>query len=190
MKTQTSSAQKGAVLVVALIMLLLITVLAVSSFNMSKGNLQIAGNLQSRQQTASLAHATLEEAISSTAFIQGVFSTNCALDDRPARCTDINGDGVNDVAVRVTQANCVLVQALANDQLTLAQGSPDAGCAVGANPTSFGVSGGGTGQDSLCSTAVWDLTALGRDLLLSTQVDVRQGVELVVMNNDVVTWCP
>jgi Tfp pilus assembly protein PilX len=190
MKPQTFSAQKGAVLVVALIMLLLITVLGVSSFNMSKGNLQIAGNLQSRQQAASLAHAAIEEAISSTTFIQGVFSTNCALEGQPARCTDINGDGVNDVAVRVTQANCVLVQALRNDDLNLNPTSPNAGCAVGATSTAFGVSGAGTGENSLCSTALWDLNALGRDLLLSTEVGVRQGVRLIVMNNDVVTWCP
>ena len=37
--------QRGATLIVSLIMLLLITLLAISSFTLGKGNLQIVGNM-------------------------------------------------------------------------------------------------------------------------------------------------
>ncbi|MEK7736556.1 MAG: hypothetical protein AAB319_02190, partial [Pseudomonadota bacterium] len=43
--------QRGATLVIGLIMLVLLTLMAVSSFNLGKSNLQIVGNMQFRNQT-------------------------------------------------------------------------------------------------------------------------------------------
>jgi len=47
--------QRGAALIVSLIMLLLITLLAISSFTVGKSNLQIVGNMQQRAQALAAA---------------------------------------------------------------------------------------------------------------------------------------
>src|SRR5437763_142545 len=47
--TRFPGRQRGATLIVSLIMLLLITLLAVSSFTLGKANLQIVGNIQQRE---------------------------------------------------------------------------------------------------------------------------------------------
>ncbi|TLY72603.1 MAG: hypothetical protein E6K46_03125 [Gammaproteobacteria bacterium] len=49
--TRFPGRQRGATLIVSLIMLLLITLLAVSSFTLGKANLQIVGNMQQRWPT-------------------------------------------------------------------------------------------------------------------------------------------
>src|SRR5207302_6258410 len=60
--------QRGATLIVSLIMLLLITLLAVSSFTLGKGNLQIVGNMQQRQQAFAAAQGAVASVISSNQF--------------------------------------------------------------------------------------------------------------------------
>ena len=69
MTTYSNNRQRGVVLVVALIMLLLVTFMAVSGFNLTQGNLQIIGNMESRTQAFNVANAAIEEAVSSTLFV-------------------------------------------------------------------------------------------------------------------------
>src|SRR5205823_12777067 len=120
--------QRGATMIVSLIMLLLITLLAISSFTLGKGNLQIVGNMQQRQQAFAAAQAALATVISSTQFtttpadairnpcgahtpcMNGNVTIDCNSVANTA-CVDINGDGVPDVNVAVTAA-CPAIQPL------------------------------------------------------------------------------
>ena len=61
--------QRGISLVVGLIMLLLMTLLAISAFQASNVNLRIAGNMQVRQETLAAAQTATEQVLSSPAFI-------------------------------------------------------------------------------------------------------------------------
>src|SRR5258708_19445384 len=63
-----SSRQKGATLVVGMIMLILISLLAVASFRLGKTDLQIVGNMQQRKQALSPAQQTVEQVISTIQF--------------------------------------------------------------------------------------------------------------------------
>ena len=66
--TRFNHRERGATLIVSLIMLLLITLLAVSSFTLGKGNLQIVGNMQQRNQAFAAAQGAVAAVISSTQF--------------------------------------------------------------------------------------------------------------------------
>ena len=60
--------QRGAAMIVALIVLILMSVFAISAFNSSSANLRIVGNMQARQEGISAAQDAIERTISSAAF--------------------------------------------------------------------------------------------------------------------------
>ena len=108
--------QRGAALIVSLIMLLLITLLAISSFTVGKSNLQIVGNMQQRAQALSAAQSTIATVISSIQFTLtpadairnacgggSCVDGNVVIDCNGANtaCVDNNGDGIADVNVTV-----------------------------------------------------------------------------------------
>ncbi|TLY59071.1 MAG: hypothetical protein E6K48_12365 [Gammaproteobacteria bacterium] len=65
--TRFPGRQRGATLIVSLIMLLLITLLAVSSFTLGKANLQIVGNMQQRNQAFAAAQGAVAAVIIASA---------------------------------------------------------------------------------------------------------------------------
>ena len=61
--------QRGATLLVSLIMLVVLTLFAVSAFNLSSVNLKIAGNYQDQKEMEAIAQQAIEQVISTpTAF--------------------------------------------------------------------------------------------------------------------------
>jgi len=57
--------QRGATLIVGLIMLVLITLMVLSAFTMSSSNLKSVGNMQSRDEATAAANVALEQVLSS-----------------------------------------------------------------------------------------------------------------------------
>ncbi|MBA5690695.1 PilX N-terminal domain-containing pilus assembly protein [Rugamonas apoptosis] len=182
--------QRGFTLIVALVMLLLVTMLALTSFNLGKTNLQVVSNMQHRNEAIAAADQTLEEVISSTQF----FTTPTDALPSPcngtpnSRCIDSNGDGKPDVTVTITPApKCVKAQAIKNTALDMSK-SEDVGCALGGGQ-SFGVAGSVTG-DSLCEDSVWEVHAVASDAVTESQVEVTRGIAVRVAKDDVATSCP
>jgi Tfp pilus assembly protein PilX len=64
--TRGHQRQRGATLVIALIMLVVLTLFAVAGFNLSSVNLRIAGNYQDQKTLESLAQQAIEQVISTT----------------------------------------------------------------------------------------------------------------------------
>lgn len=89
--------QRGAILIVALIMLTLVTLIGVSSFNMVKIDLQVAHNAEVRAQAASFAQVAIDDVISSGDFWKAAASTR----------KYFNGVTVGDVEVVVSKARCI-----------------------------------------------------------------------------------
>lgn len=181
--------QQGAVLIVALIMLVLITIMGVASFNLGRGNLQIVGNMEARQQSQLSAQAAVEEVISNTLFYQqpeNVFTASCGPN---TRCYDLNKDGTTDVTVRVTpNPSCVTVRQIEMNELKLDDPN-DEGCSQGARQD-FGITGSNAGKYSLCSNTVWDIRAIGLEENTGARAQVRQGVGVRIPHTDVETSCP
>lgn len=183
--TRIPSRQRGATLIVSLIMLLLITLLAVSSFTLGKGNLQIVGNMQQRTQAFAAAQQAVATTISTTQFTatpanaiavpcNGVANTVCA---------SVNDDGNNDIVALVTPT-CDSIQPIPVSQLNWANPN-DAGCLVNQSQD-FGVAGGATGN-SMCANSVWDVNASATDQMSGANYVIDEGVAVRV---PVTTVCP
>lgn len=170
--------QRGAVLLVALIMLLLVTLLAVSGFNITQTNLKVVQNMESRNQAKSAANAAIEEAISSVQFLntpKSVFQTSCEQANR--KCYDVNGDGKSDVAVVMDVPTCVIVLPIKNSELN-EDNAADASCYIQGS------------QNSMCVNTVWEMRATATDAVTGAVVTVRQGVAVRATSNNVATTCP
>jgi len=182
--TRIPRRQRGATLIVSLIMLVLITLLAVSSFSLGKGNVQIVGNMQQRNQAFAAAQQAVATTISSTQFT--ATPTNAV----PAPCNGanntvcvgVNGDGGNDITVVVTPT-CDSIQPI---PVTVAFADPTLqNCVIGYPPDTGVV--GATNGNSLCSNSVWDVQANATDNLTGANFVIDQGVGVVVPNT---TVCP
>ncbi|TAK65663.1 MAG: hypothetical protein EPO19_16795 [Betaproteobacteria bacterium] len=172
--------QRGATLLVGLIMLVLLTLMAVTSFRLGKSNLQIVGNMQYRTETVRAAEEAVEAAISLPTSISVASTAN----------VDVNADGTPDVAVSITP---VLVQAhvLTNASLNLTDPDPakrQHGCALG-QAQAFGVVGAAVGN-SLCARTLYDLRVLATEASTNTSVEIHQGISVQVPADSVCSVVP
>jgi len=178
--------QRGATLIVSLIMLVLITLLAVSSFSLGKGNVQIVGNMQQRNQMFAAAQQAVATAISNRQFTltpTNFIPTPC-MGVNNTICVGVNGDGGQDISVLVTPTCDSIVpitvtQALNDPDPTLAT------CVVSQSQQAGTV--GATNSNSLCSHSVWEVQASATDLVTGANAVTNQGVGVLVSNT---TVCP
>jgi Tfp pilus assembly protein PilX len=181
--------QQGITLIMALVMLVVLTLLALTSFNLNQSNLQVVSNMQQREESLAAAREVIEEVISSTAFFKtpsNALSTPCGQNNR--RCIDTNGDGTTDVTVDITPApTCVKAQPIKSSDLDVAV-PDDLACSLGANQN-FGTVGANTGN-STCSNSIWDIHVVATDVVTEAEVEVTQGVAVRVAEDDIAKNCP
>lgn len=179
------SSQQGATLLVSLIILVLMTLLAVTTFNISKTGLQVVGNMQQRNQAMAAAQEAINDVISSTKFIDT--PTAALSNGTNAMTVDINGDGGADINVNIIAPTCIKSQILKSAQLnpTLAD---DAGCLLGTGQN-YGVEGATTG-DSLCAEGLWEIVAEATDNVSQVAYTVTQGVGVRVSIDKIDASCP
>lgn len=91
-------AQRGATLVVGLVMLALITLLVTTAFTLSNTNLKSVGNMQFRNEALAAANKAIEQIAGST------FTVTPTAQSIPV---DINNDGTSDYTVAVLAPVCV-----------------------------------------------------------------------------------
>ena len=195
--------QHGSTLLVSMIMLLLITMLALTSFRLASGNLKVVGNMQQRNQVLTAAQGAIERVISNPKFTAPPTSalptlssedlpTPCVATDNTT-CVDVNGDGGTDITVRVGSirqngtfqaAPCVQqVKPVANASLDLSR-ADDASCSVGVRQT-FGTAGANSGA-SMCTEMLWEVLAQATDSQAGASAAVTAGVKMRTSNDDVV----
>jgi Tfp pilus assembly protein PilV len=170
--------QRGVAVFFALIMMVLLTLLAVSAFNTKSVNLQIVANVQARQEAAAAADQAAQQVASSSAF---AFSSTqpytTAID------VDVNKDGTADYGASVT-ASCITYQSYPAAGQILDPLDPCAGSAsIGAFP--------------FCTQTQWDVQSrvvpapggaypgnAGAD------VTVHQGLSVVMSQDNARRACP
>jgi PilX N-terminal len=194
--TSGMRSQRGTTLIVALIMLVLLTLFAVSSFNTANTNLKVVGNMQQKNEALNAAQAAIESVISTPQFIANpanAVPVPCAAAN--TMCTDVSGDGVPDFTTTLVgpdyptpphQPTCVTVRPIKNQELVLTN-PEDLGCAAG-QMQQFGVAGAVTG-DSLCANTVWEIKARTVSSLSGATVIVTQGVGVRISTDDAGTSC-
>jgi len=158
----TRRAQRGATLIVGLIMLVLLTLVATSAFMLSTGNLKAVGNMQFRNEATAAANMAIEQMISSA------FTNAPTGETIPV---DIDNNGSTDYTVVIATPTCVRAS-IASD------GSPSS-LALAATMTSA----------SLWNT-VWNLDASVNDTVTGTSVRVEQGVRVLLTNTQKQAVCP
>jgi Tfp pilus assembly protein PilX len=189
MNARFPARQRGMTLLVALIMLVLMTLFAVSNFKMGNSSLQIVGNMQQRSQAMSAAQSTIEEVVSSTQFTgspDAAISSPCG-GTKNTRCFGVNGSTTNDITVTLKPIpECLASQTIQNATLDL-NNANDAGCSTGVSQ-SFGIMGSASGA-SLCANTMWNVTAVAVDSLTKARATVVQGVSVRVTTESLGNTC-
>lgn len=149
--------QRGAVLVIGMIVLMLITLMVTAAFKFSTYNLKSVGNMQSRNEAIASANKAIEQVIGSWNFRSTPVADHITV--------DIDNDGTNDYVVDLTAPVCVKAVA--------SRGAATSGdeCIT----TLDGV--------LICSkpppaeyALLWELDAVATSSSSGTRVRVRQGV--------------
>lgn len=181
--------QRGITLIVALIMLVMITLLGLSSFNSAKTSLLTVSNMQQQNQVTAAINETFDEVFSNKKYSEtptATLSAPCG-GVTNTRCIDINGDGLPDVTVTLTPApTCVKSQVIPTNKIDLTV-VEDYGCSVGEGDNT-GIIGAVSG-DSLCSESIWEINAVGVDNTTQTTVRAKQGIASRIPTNDTPPGC-
>ena len=192
--TSTRQRQTGTTLVIGMMMLVLMTLLALTSFNLGRGEYQVVSNMQFQSEAASAAQMALEQVVSNLNFAASpanVFAAPCTTAN--TICYDTNGDGHTDVQVTIksrsdpAKPTCISAKIIKNSSLNLGNAA-DLGCSAGASQ-SFGVAGASTG-DSLCAESIWDVQAEAIDTVTQAKATVTEGMSVRVSSDNVINSCP
>lgn len=97
--------QKGAALVVSLIMLVLITLMVIAALNLGTSNFRAVSNTQFREQAIAAANVAIQDRVSSN-FEGPVVDAGLGTIATTYQNVDLNNDGTDDYTVAITPA-CV-----------------------------------------------------------------------------------
>jgi hypothetical protein len=168
-------------------MLVIITLLAVTSFKLGRVNQQIVGNMQNRNQALSAAQIAIEQVISRNQFTStpadAVPMAQTCNNVKNTVCIGVNGSTVKDVTAVITPT-CVSIKTIPVAALDFTNPN-DAGCIMGA-AQAFGVPGAAS-NNSLCADALWDIQAVATDATTRAQYTINQGTGVRVR---VTSACP
>lgn len=143
--------QRGATLIIGLIMLVLITLIVVNAFTLSASNLKSVGNMQVREEAIAAANLATEQVMSSP------FTDAPTAQDINV---DINNDGINDYVVAVEAPTCIRAVVAS---------------APGRSQIGFSTGGGGSTWHT-----EWDINSRVTDTASGASVQIRQGVRVQI----------
>lgn len=183
--------EQGMTLLMALIMLIVLTLLALASFNLTQANMQVVTNMQQRDAVFFAARGVLDEVLSSAAFHANVGQTLTQQPGCPQgpnhRCIDSNGDGTNDIVVSAeTDPKCVKVKAIKTSDLDI-KFEEERKCTT--QEGTHGQENGNKGN-SLCADSVWEVQVVAEDNISKAKMTVTQGIGVRVAANTIMTKCP
>jgi Tfp pilus assembly protein PilX len=191
-------AQGGATLLVTLIMLIMLTLFAISAMNTGTINLKMVGNMQNKREAMDATQAVIERVLSRRDFIStptNALASPCGGAPNTA-CTDLNGDGTPELTTVLSPAPvCMQARALKVSELVITPNSEDLACTTQQGQGTFAVAGAAPTGDSLCAQTVWEITAVTRtygSTVLNSDVNVTtsQGVGVRIPALDMTTNCP
>ncbi len=177
MKTTLHNARRqgGMTLLVAMIILMMITLLAVSAYRVSNTNLKVVGAMQGRQESQAAAQSVIEQILSSLQFTRAPAAVAAA-----HWGIDINGDGTEDYDVKVLpQPRCIRTAPVVIGLTPKPEDYPCIGSAVL----------GKAHMSSYCADTIWEITATTTDKMTAANTTVRQGVSVRVGVDDASSSC-
>ena len=188
MKPARRDAQRGATLIIALIMLVALAMLSAWAFNGSQMNLRVVGNSQARQEVVSAAQAATELTLSTPLFTQDPLAVAAG-----AIPIDIDGDTHPDYQARLTPPPaCYRVRVLKVNELDPAS-EGDRACLGSSTAQNPGIETAGAAPstgDSLCADSEWNVRAVVSDARSHATAAVNQGVAVRSLSTDTASACP
>jgi hypothetical protein len=167
--------QRGAALFFALIILGLMTLLAVSAYNMGSVNLKIVSNVQARQEATAAADQVAQQVLGSTDFALGTQPYTTAAD------VDVNNDGAADYSAAVA-ASCLTYRSYPAPGQVLDPADACAGSALGG---------------AFCNQTLWDVQSQAAPTAgaayagnRDTSVTIHQGASMIMSIDGALAACP
>lgn len=172
--------QNGAVLFVGLIMLILITLIAVSAIRLAKTNMLIAGNEQFQMEAEDAANYHLDQALNTDKF------TTTNLKAEPNTLPAFDGSSASssqEYNVTIPTPTCKRYRYLKKSELVGAGNSvplENIACfgSAGGSGITIVVDAASLNDNSLCATSLWEMTADVEVPSTGTKAQVAQGVEM------------
>lgn len=161
MRSAGFSSQRGATLIIGLIMVVLITLIVVNAFTLSSSNLKSVGNMQMRDESIAAANQAIEQVLSSN-FTDPPTATSINV--------DINKDDTNDYVVSVAAPACIRALVAASSD--------------GCDSEHPELCSGSTWNTE------WDIDASVKDVASGASVRVRQGVRVLLTDTQKTAVCP
>ena len=180
--------ERGATLIISLIMLVAMAMLSVWAFNSGSMNLRVVANSQSRQEVVSAAQTAIELTISTPLFSQDPVAV--AASPIPI---DIDGDANADYQAQLSPVpSCYRVRVLKVNELDPASAGDRAclGSSSAANPGIETTGAAPTTGDSLCADSEWNLRAVVADPRTNASTAINQGIAVRSLSTDAANACP
>ena len=182
--TSTRREQRGISLVLGLIMLILLTLLAISAFQATNVNLRVAGNMQVRQETLGAAQTGIETVLSSTAFIDTT---------TPPAAKSVALNGATYTVDFTPAPACKSVVDIPSEDLDPT--NPDdftciPSSALPGPGSGIFLAGGPPTAPSYCSNSRWLVTAHVADANTGSDTTLEQGVAVRMSKAKALTNCP
>jgi Tfp pilus assembly protein PilX len=165
--------QRGATLMIAMIFLVILTLIVVSSIKVTNVNTRIVGNMQVQKEAQAAAQQGIETVISSD------------FTKLPAPSTvsvDINdgGQAASTYAVSVAAPECTSVKPIKLSELD-ASNADDVPCYASGAAQNTGIEGAGANGNSMCSNSNWDVNATATaPAVATTATTTHQGIAVRV----------
>ena len=184
MSRPSKHGQQGMSLVLGLIMLVMMTLLALSAFQASNVNLRIAGNMQVRQETLAAAQTAIEQVLSSPAFIDPA---------TPPAAATVNLNGTSFTVNFTPAPACKGIVDLASEDL-VPSNADDLVCipssALPGSSSGIFLPGGAPSAPSYCSNTRWTVIADVADANTGAHTTLEQGVAVRMSKAESLTACP
>lgn len=181
----TRKKQKGVVLIIGMIMLVLITLLVVTAFNMSSSHLGVVNNVQVQEEVLSAANAAIERTISDAVFI----STANYSATQTVSLFEAAASGTTEqktpVSVSVS-SSCEKAKTLPNRDAS----SISWDCVADLDPGGTCIGDCSGANESLCADSLWDVQAVAQSPMgVGTALEVHEGVTVTSEKTKIPTGC-
>ena len=180
----TRSDQCGISLVLGLIMLILLTLLAISAFQATNINLRIAGNMQVRQETLGAAQTGIEQVLSSPAFVDPT---------TPPAPKTVSLNGASYTVDFTPAPACKSVVDIPSEDLVPT--NPDdfvciPSAALPGSGSGIFLASGVPAPPSYCSNTRWAVIAVVADANTGSNSSLDQGVGVRISKANALNACP
>ena len=183
------SAQQGIVLITSIVMLVMMSLIAITMIRLGTRHTQVVNNEQLRVEAEAAANYALDLVLNDSANTWKVYEGAGKIEKINIGLNDMVAASTTAIDVTVHQLQCRRIRVLKNEELISSQGgmnfvsASNASCFGGGQNQMTIVdtgSGASSSGDSLCASALYEVQAQTSDArLLSANVVITQGVNVM-----------